>query len=64
MSIFAKFSRRSKNIKFVEVHIFGRIKITKIWKTKKMREKNMEIMEKSSPIRMAHFNSEKRESVC
>ena len=51
LSLFMNFSR-SKNIKFVNIPIFG--KKRKIWKIEKLREKNVEILEKkqSSPIRM------------
>ena len=44
-SLFVKFSRRSKNIKFVNTSIFGK-KNRKIWKTEKLREKNVESMDK------------------
>ena len=40
-----KFSR-SEKIEFVKFHIFGGEKIGKIWKIEKLREKNVEIMEK------------------
>ena len=53
LSLFVKFSR-SKNIKFVNIPIFGKKKNRKIWKIEKMREKKVENLEKkSSPIRMA-----------
>ena len=47
LSLFVKFSTRKKN-KFVELHIFGRKKIRKIWKIEKLRENNVEIMAKKT----------------
>ena len=51
LSLFVKFFKKNKFVKF---HTFGRKTIRKIWKIEKLREKNVEIMEKKlSPIRMA-----------
>ena len=47
-----KFPRR-KNIKFVNIPIFGK-KNRKIWKIEKLLENNVENLEKNSPIRMTH----------
>ena len=54
LPLLVKFSRRSKNMKFVKFHIIymeNKIRIT--WKIEKLREKNVEIVEKMSPIRMS-----------
>ena len=44
--LFVKFSRRSKKIKFVKFHVFGK-KIRKLWEIEKLREKKVEIMKKN-----------------
>ena len=50
-SLFVKFSR-TKNIKFVDIPIFGK-NPRKVWKIEKLREKNANFFGgKSSPIRM------------
>ena len=50
LSLFVNFPR-SKTIKFVKFHIFGK-KNQEIWKSEKLREKDVEIMGENSPIRM------------
>ena len=42
-----KFPRTKKNIKFVNIPMFGK-KIRKIWKIEKLREKNVENLAKKS----------------
>ena len=46
LSLFVKFSR-SKEIKFVKFHTFGK-KTSKIWKIEKLREKNVEKLGKKT----------------
>ena len=49
LSLFVEFSRRTKNIEFVNIPIFRGKKPRKIWKIEKLRENNVEILEKKLP---------------